>query len=119
MQNHSIPIINHFVSLVSTKPFSQLLEEVEVIAESVITDLDLTVVKKTSHTFSPQGITLIYILSESHLAIHTWPESGILHLDLITCSTSTVNKFENSLKIALNQYDPFTIEVKQVSFDKQ
>lgn len=35
--------------------------------------------------FSPQGITLLILLSESHLAIHTWPEKGIMALECFTC----------------------------------
>lgn len=39
------------------------------------------------HRFEPQGITAAAVLSESHIAIHTWPEHGILFLDMATCSS--------------------------------
>lgn len=37
--------------------------------------------------FSPQGITACAIVSESHLALHSWPEEGRLFVDIASCST--------------------------------
>ncbi|GMU62235.1 MAG: S-adenosylmethionine decarboxylase proenzyme [Myxococcaceae bacterium] len=37
------------------------------------------------HHFTPQGVTLVLLLAESHLAIHTWPEAGFALVDLLTC----------------------------------
>lgn len=46
--------------------------------------------------FEPQGVTILYLLSESHFSIHTWPESGACAIDFYHCGErSTVN-----LKIA-------------------
>lgn len=118
MTDRSTPIIKHFVALVKAEPFENSTEKIEDVAQSIIGDLDLNVVKKLSHLFSPQGITLIYILSESHLIIHTWPESGTFHIDLVTCSPRLQKEFESSLKYALVDYNPTSIEVKSVDFDK-
>ena len=46
---------------------------------------NLNVVGKTEKVFTPQGLTVTYLLSESHLAIHTWPEKGKCSIDLFTC----------------------------------
>jgi len=37
------------------------------------------------HKFSPQGISGVVVISESHLAIHTWPELGYAAVDVFTC----------------------------------
>jgi S-adenosylmethionine decarboxylase len=37
------------------------------------------------HKFSPQGVSGVVVISESHLAIHTWPELGYAALDVFTC----------------------------------
>jgi len=37
------------------------------------------------HRFSPQGVSGVVVISESHLAIHTWPELGYAALDVFTC----------------------------------
>jgi S-adenosylmethionine decarboxylase len=39
-----------------------------------------------SHVVFPNGaVTLVLILAESHLAIHTWPEEDLVAVDLFTC----------------------------------
>lgn len=37
------------------------------------------------HKFSPQGVSGVVIISESHLTIHTWPELGYASIDVYTC----------------------------------
>ena len=40
----------------------------------------------TSHVIFPNGaITLVLILAESHLSIHTWPEENLIAVDLFSC----------------------------------
>ena len=39
-----------------------------------------------SHVIFPNGaVTLVLILAESHLAIHTWPEDNLIAIDLFSC----------------------------------
>ncbi len=39
-----------------------------------------------SHVTFPNGaVTLVLILAESHLAIHTWPEDNLIAIDLFSC----------------------------------
>jgi len=64
--------------------------------------------------FSPKGITLVYILSESHLVIHTWPELGTAHIDLVTCSYRTMNEFGNSVRLAFSEENINSISFKSV-----
>lgn len=118
MTDQFTPIIKHFVALVKAEPFENSVEKIEEITQSIVGDLDLNIVKKLIHMFSPQGITLVYILSESHLIIHTWPESGFIHIDMVTCSLRTEKEFEGSLKYAFVDYNPTSIEVRSVDFDK-
>lgn len=41
-----------------------------------------------SHVVFPNGaITLVLILAESHLSIHTWPEESLIAIDLFSCGT--------------------------------
>ncbi len=46
-----------------------------------------TIVGDLFHHFSPQGVTGVVVVAESHLAIHTWPEFGYVSVDLFTCGT--------------------------------
>tara|TARA_Y100000589_G_C27006487_1_gene568992 strand:+ start:205 stop:648 length:444 start_codon:yes stop_codon:yes gene_type:complete len=38
-----------------------------------------------SNKFEPYGVTAIALLAESHLSIHTWPESQYSAIDIFTC----------------------------------
>jgi S-adenosylmethionine decarboxylase len=57
------------------------------VCEQLIADLDLHVVGDgTWHRFpQPGGVTGLYLLTESHLACHTYPESGIATFNLYCC----------------------------------
>jgi S-adenosylmethionine decarboxylase proenzyme len=46
-----------------------------------------TIVGNIFHHFSPQGVTGVVVIAESHLAIHTWPEFRYASVDLFTCGT--------------------------------
>ncbi|MDQ0416049.1 S-adenosylmethionine decarboxylase [Thermoactinomyces sp. DSM 45891] len=44
-----------------------------------------TILSVQSQQFDPQGATVLVMLSESHLSIHTYPEKGFAALDCYTC----------------------------------
>jgi S-adenosylmethionine decarboxylase len=70
-----------FVLLNDERYLVRLLEEAAVISGTTVIQ---TVFKK----FDPQGVTVICLLSESHISIHTWPEEGKAAVDLYTCGDS-------------------------------
>lgn len=37
------------------------------------------------HRFSPQGVSGVVLIAESHLSCHTWPEAGYVAVDIYTC----------------------------------
>jgi len=45
--------------------------------------------KVAFHKFSPQGISGVVVIAESHLSIHTWPEFGYAAVDIYTCGPTT------------------------------
>ena len=47
-----------------------------------------TVLNLISNKFEPQGVTAIALLAESHISIHTWPESNYSAVDIFTCGQS-------------------------------
>lgn len=44
-----------------------------------------TLLEEVSHHFTPQGVTALGLLAESHISIHTWPEKGYAAADVFTC----------------------------------
>lgn len=41
------------------------------------------------HKFHPQGLTAVAVLAESHVSIHTWPETNFAAIDFFTCGKHT------------------------------
>ena len=41
-----------------------------------------------SHQFTPQGVTAVTLLAESHISIHTWPEKQMAVCDIFTCGSA-------------------------------
>lgn len=45
------------------------------------------------HHFEPQGYTGLWLISESHFAIHTFPEEHKTYIELSSCSTEMYDRF--------------------------
>ena len=60
---------------------------VRTLCERIIRELDLKVIGEGQwHQFpAPGGVTGLYLLSESHLACHTYPELGVATFNLYCC----------------------------------
>ena len=54
----------------------------------------LSLVETHSHRFEPYGITLIAIIKESHVAIHTYPEANHVSIDIFHCSNDTESLYD-------------------------
>ncbi len=54
--------------------------------ERVLKEVDFTIVLFNEHHFTAQGYTCFWLLGESHLAIHTFPESGKSYVELSSCN---------------------------------
>jgi S-adenosylmethionine decarboxylase len=63
------------------------LESVRLVCERVVHELELQVVGQPQWRQFPEpgGVTGLYLLSESHLACHTWPELGLATFNLFSC----------------------------------
>jgi len=61
------------------------IPNIEMILLDVVEKAGATFVDKSFHHFSPQGVSGVVVIAESHLAIHTWPEHGYAALDVFTC----------------------------------
>lgn len=59
------------------------------------------VVGSLMHTFTPQGVTGVLLLEESHVSIHTWPEQGYAAVDFYTCGTGDLDACRVALAAAL------------------
>jgi len=58
-----------------------------------------TVLNLISNKFEPQGVTAIALLAESHISIHTWPESNYSAVDIFTCGQNMSPKLASQYLI--------------------
>jgi S-adenosylmethionine decarboxylase len=74
------------------------------ILERIIADLDLRVVGKGAvHQFpDPGGVTALYLLTESHLACHTYPELGVATFNLYCCRARRPFAWSEELRARLD-----------------
>lgn len=77
----------HVIVELSRCPFDRLNDPV-LMDRIFIRAIELagaTLIGKVSHKFTPHGLSMVFVLSESHLSIHTWPEKGYAAVDMYTC----------------------------------
>ena len=66
-----------------------------------------TVLNLISNKFEPQGVTAIALLAESHISIHTWPESNYSAVDIFTCGQNMLPELASQYLIeALKAEEP-------------
>lgn len=85
---------------------ANLLRDVDTVrglCEEVIAGLGLRVVGEPMwHQFpQPGGVTGLYLLTESHLACHTFPETGLTTFNLYCCRPRPPFAWEERLRILL------------------
>lgn len=77
----------HFLLDVADAPFDVLDDPdvVQAALQAAVATMGAKVLGSHIHRLSPQGVSGIVVISESHLTIHTWPELGEAAVDLFTC----------------------------------
>lgn len=73
----------HWVTITEPKILVQKLE-------AILKEAEFEIVGFTEHYFEIQGYTCVWIISESHLAVHTFPEENKTYIELSSC-----NKMKN------------------------
>ena len=88
--NHFIMIVGAEWSVDAEGCRAELLSDMEAVqrvCDHIIADLDLQVMGQALwHKFPPPGgVTGLFLLTESHLACHTYPEMGVATFNLYCC----------------------------------
>jgi S-adenosylmethionine decarboxylase len=71
-----------------------------------------TLLKIELHKFSPQGISGVAIIAESHISIHTWPEYQYAAIDIFTCGQAV--KPYQALAVLKKAFKPQKVEIIEV-----
>ena len=64
-----------------------------------------TVCQTIHKKFEPQGCTVLCLLSESHISIHTWPEKKYAAMDIFMCGNSKPQLTIPVIKAAFKTWD--------------
>jgi len=67
--------------------------------DAILRQSDFTILNFIDHSFSPHGYTAIWLLSDSHFAIHTFPEKNQSYIQLSSCNKEKYETFIDRLKI--------------------
>ena len=65
-----------------------------------VTECGATLLHIHTHKFSPQGVSGVAVLAESHISVHTWPEIGYGAFDVFMCGDADPWKAVGVLKRA-------------------
>jgi S-adenosylmethionine decarboxylase len=60
-------------------------EKLQNLLNKICEKYDYPILGVLNHLFTPEGCTILFLLSESHISIHTFPEKSYLAFDLYTC----------------------------------
>ena len=59
--------------------------DLKLLCKDLCIENNYTILGEIDHDFHPQGCSFIFLLSESHLSVHTFPERNHISFDLYTC----------------------------------
>lgn len=72
-----------------------------------------TILNKSEFVFENGGLTMVFLLSESHGSIHTYPEHNSLFIDFFTCG----NKVNHELfhKTMFELFQPKKMKIQYIN----
>tara|TARA_Y100000590_G_scaffold468297_1_gene650564 strand:+ start:1691 stop:2989 length:1299 start_codon:yes stop_codon:yes gene_type:complete len=73
------------------------INELDNLLNEITKKFNLTVISTQKKKFNPIGVTILKLLSESHISIHTWPEYNKCSIDLFSCSKFEWNYNNNNI----------------------
>ena len=94
-------------------------EQLIYVLKKICIDYDYQILGEVIHKFDPIGCSIIFLLSESHLSIHTFPEKNHISFDIYTCRQYKDNIVYNEIyQYLLNMFDANNLTSKSVILDR-
>ena len=56
-----------------------------IVLKEICKTYNFQILNETQYNFQPIGCSIIFLLSESHISIHTFPEKNHMAFDIYTC----------------------------------
>ncbi|MEO2059229.1 MAG: S-adenosylmethionine decarboxylase [Mesonia sp.] len=73
-------------------------QEITPIFEKLLKDTEFGILNFSEHHFPVKGYTALWLLAESHLAIHTFPDNNYTYVELSGCNEDKTENFRNKIK---------------------
>lgn len=73
------------------------------VVNHAISEANAHMIETISYTFDSGGFTLVSLLKESHVSIHTYPESNAAFVDVFTCGNADTQKI---IDIIISYFQP-------------
>jgi S-adenosylmethionine/arginine decarboxylase-like enzyme len=115
------PTINHYIVEIFELDIGYY-PDVNLI-EKLITEfasrISLSIVKHLVYEYKPHGFTIVYILSSSHIVVHSWPENRYMNLDIMRCDLPQETQYTDTLlRIAIDLFGSKRVTVTQVVYNQ-
>lgn len=72
--------------------------------ETLLIKSGFKILKKVEHYFENQGYTGLWLLAESHFAIHTFPEENKVYIEISSCVKEYFDNFLKELEHLARPY---------------
>ena len=99
--------IDNYITWIDRSDDEALREEIRIL----LVDAGFTILNFMEHHFEPQGYTAVWLLAESHCALHTFPEEDKSYLELSSCNTHLYVEF---IKLFTNHFDLIDPDKKDI-----
>lgn len=70
-----------------------------------------SVVGMVTHRYTPQGVSIVLLVAESHISIHTWPEEDYAAVDVYTCGGTDAGR---AVKFIVDELNPRRFTIRKV-----
>lgn len=86
--NYKSPEVGQEISCMMYNPDKEFLKDnkkLESVLKEALIKNKFNILESSSHEYPPQGYTATFTLSESHLAVHTYPEHKSIYVSMYSC----------------------------------
>src|SRR5206468_12647297 len=73
----------------------EVLDDLDYLKRLLVMSIKMTgahILDDVDYEFRPNGVTALFLLSESHCSIHTYPDKGYASIDMYTCGENIDTK---------------------------
>jgi len=100
---------------------SEQIENIAFVEQTLCNAINIAgfnLVRIIAEKYEPQGLSVIAMLKESHVSIHTYPENNSMFIDIFTCGDGVPEKINQLLQKSFNpQYIEITRIIRGTSKD--